>query len=350
MKKLFILLLSPLFHFLQSCISPLGECIDEKVSDSYYTSKSSDDEVIYSPMGNWFELGKTKFKADRKTFTPLARNIGKDQQLIYYCHQPQPQVDYSSFQINNDVIKDKQHVYYEPTDYTYNLLIVEGADPSTFHYPPMGKLPYDHRWTKDKTHYFFYYLKTAVDYNSFYAVAADIYADKNFVYIPEEGKLSVKDTVTGKINLIHDNYAVMDNTLFISHTYNGFSKIDFKKITNVKPVDEYCIIVNDVVIVNGKKFPYADLDIATFQTYPEWRYMYSKDKHNVYFEGEIISGADVATFEVLEQLHAKDAKHAYYKKGMLKGVDPKTFHIDSKTGFIMNGKIRYVNGEPFDGR
>ncbi|RLK02522.1 hypothetical protein C8N27_1664 [Tenacibaculum discolor] len=38
---------------------PFAGPVDKSISDSYYYSKSKRN-ICYSPMGNWFELGKEK--------------------------------------------------------------------------------------------------------------------------------------------------------------------------------------------------------------------------------------------------------------------------------------------------
>lgn len=118
-----IVTLVRLFNFL---LTPLGKCINKNVSDSYYHSKSSPkDEVVYSRRGNWFEIGATKFKVDVKTFTPLAADIAKDKNFVYFAHKPQPHVDHASFQVKGDVLQDKNHIYSRTNDYyTYQLEIV----------------------------------------------------------------------------------------------------------------------------------------------------------------------------------------------------------------------------------
>ena len=43
-------------------------------------------------------------------------------------------------------------------------------------------------------------------------------------------------------------------------------------------------------------------------------YYYAKDKKNVYYKGQVINGADVKTFKVLENLYAED-KNSWYEYG-----------------------------------
>jgi len=114
-----------LFRLFDFFLSPLGKCIDRKISASYYYSRSSkNDEVIFSSKGNWFEVGAARFKADVKTFKPIAEDIGKDNALIYYEDKPQPHVDYNSFLVQGDLLQDKNNSYSRPTDYDASELVV----------------------------------------------------------------------------------------------------------------------------------------------------------------------------------------------------------------------------------
>ena len=76
MKALFRILFAPLIWLAQAC-SPLGNHVEKDVSDSFYYNKSKTD-VIYSPMGNWFELESTKIGADVESFKVLGRHLAKD--------------------------------------------------------------------------------------------------------------------------------------------------------------------------------------------------------------------------------------------------------------------------------
>jgi hypothetical protein len=52
---------------------------------------------------------------------------------------------------------------------------------------------------------------------------------------------------------------------------------------------------------------------------------YAKDDKNVFYEGEIINGADAASFEAIEEWYAKDKNVGYYGKSPIKNSNGKTF-------------------------
>ena len=49
---------------------------------------------------------------------------------------------------------------------------------------------------------------------------------------------------------------------------------------------------------------------------------YDKDENNVYYDGEIIEGADPETFKYLRLGYAKDKNNVYYDGKIIKGADP----------------------------
>lgn len=343
-KRFLLLAFTPLFNFLQSCISPLGQCIDPTVSDSYYYSKSSEKEVIYSPMGNWFELGKTKFTTDATTFKPLSREIGKDKNHIYYESYIQPHIDYHSFQIEGLILRDKHHVYYKPTDYTHKLMVVEDANPKTFETILLSAKHYYPWWAKDDQHYFLNYKKVKVDYATFRFLNPDLVADRQHLYLVETDTLKIKADITAPLEQLDQNYTRMGNTLFYQHPTHGFASIAFDNINSIKIIDDEYILVNNTPILKGA-YLQTKVDTESFETFPDWNYIYARDKNHVYYEGEIIQEADVNSFEVVGFRYAKDNKHVYYEKHIVPGAQPKSFYLkDDITP--TDGKNVYHQGKP----
>ena len=68
-------------YIVYSLFNQLGDPVDKEISDSYYYSTDGK-SMVYSPMGNWFELGKTSFDGDVATFSVLARDYGKDKDYV----------------------------------------------------------------------------------------------------------------------------------------------------------------------------------------------------------------------------------------------------------------------------
>ncbi|MBT4722815.1 hypothetical protein HOB30_03575 [Candidatus Falkowbacteria bacterium] len=70
---------------------------------------------------------------------------------------------------------------------------------------------------------------------------------------------------------------------------------------------------------------------ADYETFTVIKWLYAKDKNNVYY-AQKIKGADVSTFEILEESGekasiAKDKNHVYWHSIKLKGANPATFQL-----------------------
>ena len=104
MKTIFKTLFAPVLWLLQSC-SPLGSHVDKELSDNHYYNNSKT-KIIYSSMGNWFELGKTEMEADVKSFEVFNRFLSKDKDRIYFKEYPagDGETDLSSFYVKREII------------------------------------------------------------------------------------------------------------------------------------------------------------------------------------------------------------------------------------------------------
>ena len=68
-------------------------------------------------------------------------------------------------------------------------------------------------------------------------------------------------------------------------------------------------------------------DYNTFSFYDSNKYIYGKDKNNIYFKEVVISGADPKTFKLIENGYAIDKKRAYYFKDSITNSSPKDFKV-----------------------
>ncbi|RAW02217.1 DKNYY domain-containing protein [Pseudochryseolinea flava] len=343
-SKVLSFILTPIFRPIFRFLSPLGPCVNKSVSDSYYFSKKSKQELIYSSMGNWFELGKHKFPADALTFIPLANDIGKDKDHIFFQYQPQ-QVDYTSFNIKDKtILRDKDHVYYRPYEYSHQLLVVEQANPETFTYLTVDDNNYS--WSRDAHHYFYYHKKVDVHYPSFKFLTAALVADHHHIYLAYGHELLIKEYVTAPIEKLARCYARMGHTLLYHHSYHGYASFKFDKIDRIKITDDEYILVNNQPIIKGVMLN-TPVDTETFETFPDWNYIYARDKNNVYFEGERFASADLDTFEIVGHRYSKDKNHVYYEKEIVLDVDVTKFRIDDNMT-ATDGKTKFYQGKPED--
>lgn len=99
--KIFFLTLCILF---QACSSYFLEEVDKSISDSYFYIKESG-EIVYAPGGEWSSQGYEALDADKASFTPIARDFGKDKDHFFYKAKKLPKVAAANF-IDEAVIQD----------------------------------------------------------------------------------------------------------------------------------------------------------------------------------------------------------------------------------------------------
>ncbi len=71
---------------------------------------------------------------------------------------------------------------------------------------------------------------------------------------------------------------------------------------------------------------------------------YTKDSAHVYYQGEKIGHADVATFAILKDGYAKDRKNIFYKTGIPERADLKTFQV-LRDGYAKDAQDVYYQGQ-----
>jgi hypothetical protein len=76
---------------------------------------------------------------------------------------------------------------------------------------------------------------------------------------------------------------------------------------------------------SGRHKEKIDANPATFKIFGFDKY--AKDDKNVFYEGEIITGADAESFEALEEFYARDKNIGYYGKAPIKNSIGKTFKV-----------------------
>ena len=54
---------------------------------------------------------------------------------------------------------------------------------------------------------------------------------------------------------------------------------------------------------------------------------YAKDNQNVFYQWQVVEGADPASFEAISALYGKDANQVYYQGKMIPGADPEQFAL-----------------------
>jgi len=317
MKTIFKTLFAPVLWLLQSC-SPLGSHVDKELSDNHYYNNSKT-KIIYSSMGNWFELGKTEMEADVKSFEVFNRFLSKDKDRIYFKEYPagDGETDLSSFYVKkgdylDNVGFDKNHVFNfekihkNEADYI-EVSVVENADPKTYH-----RIDWD--WAKDGKHHFFRNQKIDADYNTF-KVLNDYFgkdSTRTFVRLNQNFEPFLADIKSFKI-LENSSHGIdekfvywlaffTENKPLITIPHTGFTDVDY--------LNRYFLKIVDTIYYDGIEMP--KIDANSFQVINE---LYTKDVNFVYYKNQIVKGADVETFTFSNDGSGIHDKNGRYRDG-----------------------------------
>ncbi|WP_299103941.1 DKNYY domain-containing protein [uncultured Tenacibaculum sp.] len=311
---------------------------DPKKSKSYFIKNNN---IYYSPNGNWFELGYNKSEADAKTFEILSEKISKDSKSIYLGYTKQNQIDYSSFKLDsNGIPKDKNNVY----EYGINHLEpveINGIDVETFEYLRKNKSS-QYSWTKDKNNYYFKGKKLNVNYKTLKFLNDDFFYDNEHLYSDLKGwkiiTISKTENYPKKIN---EKYILSNNTLYyVGENEERRTSLFSEKIEKYEKfisISKNVVLIDSIIFsfgtkyepLNPKTFEKIKIDYNSFETIYESHskisFNYYKDIRNIYFNNFIIKKANPKTFEVLDLGFSKDDKYVFYNTEILKGVDSKSF-------------------------
>jgi hypothetical protein len=325
----------------------LGNPVNAQLSDSYYYHRWKK-KIIYSPMGNWFELGYYETEADVATFSVIERDYGKDHQFVFLRGRKQ-QVDLATFQVDkNRIPKDHVHVYFEKP-YSDSLLRVEGADPKTYQPYVLPADTYNQGWCRDDQAYYLHGVKVEVDRKTFQRLNSSLAIDSLNVYIIKTdsdlvpGKQLIKKASNpgGEVHAITETYAQVGHTLILANWKTDFRMLAFPKIDSIHVLTERILVVNNQLVADGRVI--EGFDPSTFQ---ELSRNHFKDKDRVYYEGIQITGADPDTFEVLREEYAKDHRAAYYQERVLPEVNPASFRTDYENNTLIatDGILKFKEG------
>jgi hypothetical protein len=332
----------------------IGDPVNREVSDCYFYHYRKN-IVVYSPMGNWFELGYFESDADPASFQPINTHFGKDNKNVFWQGRKQS-VDYNTFTIDEfDIIKDKNHVYNTIGQFEF-LEVIKGADPATYQLLDPNLEDYKRSsWFKDKNAVFYKNKKIEADALSFKPLNDAIAVDDHFIYsiIHQRGEdiyafevdevIRKHKKIEGEIKVISATYVQLGNAVVSAFTKDEFTLHTFENIKSTKEINYFTIVINDTLIYKGVAYP--ETDIESFEPLD---YSYCKDKNNVYYNGKKITGADISDFEVISPDYAKDSKNVFYKNSIVQKADPKTFKRTSEDDIWEDGTNKFRNGKTLE--
>lgn len=330
----------------------IGDPVNAKVSNSYFHHYRKD-LIVYSPMGNWFELGYLESDADVATFQPINKDFGKDKNNVFWKGKKQS-VDYDTFEIDDfAIVKDKNHVY-NLNGKSFELLeIIDGADPKT--YQLLDPLLKDYRrkiWFKDAHALYYMNKKIEGDPKTFHPVNDMIAVDANFIYaiisyrgeglemVEVDEVIQKHKMIEGKIHPINESYAQIGNTVVSAFTNAEFEIHTFDTIKTIRKIDYWRVIVDHILINKGVLYP--DIDAESFEVIEN---DFSRDKNGIYYRCKKIDGAAYSSFKVISEEYSKDTKNVYFQNVIVKGANPETFKSASEYDVWEDGQNQYKAGK-----
>jgi hypothetical protein len=148
-----------------------------------------------------------------------------------------------------------------------------------------------------------------------------------------EKKTLIEWIKDGKISMPIEKFYIID-----TETFEVINANEAKDKNNYYIVDHLFFTI----------YPYSLIDIDTFKVLKNG---YAKDKNNIYFDGNIVEGIDINTFEIIdiqeknsENAYLKDKSSVFYRDQKIENADPKTF-VFYKKGFFKDEKYFYSNGD-----
>ncbi|MFH7017098.1 DKNYY domain-containing protein [Flavobacterium sp. FlaQc-47] len=330
----------------------IGDPVNLKLSNSYFHHYRKNG-IVYSPMGNWFELGYFESDADVESFQPINESFGKDKHNIFWKGKKQS-VDYNTFEIDDlQIIKDKNHVYHLNGKNFDLLEIITDADPKT--YQLLDPSIQDYRrnnWFKDAKFVYYKNKKIQGDPETFKPLNDTIAIDAHFIYaiISYRGEgteacevdevIQKHKMIEGEIHPVNETYVQIGNSVVSAFTSSEFEIHTFDFIKTSKAIDYWKIIVDNVLISKGVVYP--EVDAESFEVLDR---DFSKDKNNIYYNCQTIVGADYSSFTILSDEYSKDAKNVYFQNAILKGANPEEFKSTNEYGVWEDGKNKFKNGQ-----
>lgn len=214
----------------QSCVSPLGDMVNENFDNYYYSPDKK--EILYCPNVDWDRFDVTKMEADVNTFEVISYGFSKDKDHLFCGPEKisNSLVDKNSFFTRDEedhtrgIGFDKNGVYvFFGQDVPFKI---EHADPKTY-----KVLNYGRQWAKDANKYY--------------------YKDHLYYYLMQEYNGEMLD------KMIKTPY------------------VDFETIKEIG----YYLRVDDALYYNGNRL--KGIDVDTLETHGA----YIKGKHLAFYKG-----------------------------------------------------------------
>jgi len=347
-------MLSFLQFFFQGCL-PLGEKVDEAVSSSYNYGLMDKSKIYYSTP--WFGgTPKELQNVDMASFRVLSDKWAKDKNVAYHGAERYTSVDAPSFTVSKtdsvsgtELIKDKNHVYYIDVNNRELLTILEYADPNTFVCIDFCNA---NRWAKDKNHVFCNWKIFDADAATFELINDSFAKDKDYLYAGYLEKIQKISVNTNQLVKISSLYVRTETDVYYCN--EKFASFSVSDTVGIQTVFGFKWLKADGrLFFEGEPYYDTSIDVGSLEYMTDG---YLKDKSRAYFGYMYkdvltpIRGADIESFKPLgEHSHyAKDKSRIYYEGEVVEGANPQTFYYDRDKDYAYDGKKVYRDGKLVD--
>jgi len=306
-----------------------------------YSTEGSSIYVIDKCTSQSFESGECSYStkkvtgADIKTFQTLsssqqndAYGFAKDKNYVYLLGQALANADAATFKnLGYGYFEDKNSIYFVNTRY-FNAEASADSNLSAIVGANNG-------------------LPALAANDSSFVVYNQFAKDSRHVYY--NGKIvSLADTST--FHKFNDCYFVDKNRIYVNTNLGIGQVVD---IPTLKSVNGSCNYLKDKNFVYNYGQIVQGANPATFspvQNDNKTVSSFSTDNNNVYVNNQLLPGADPKTFHSIGLGYFSDATHVWYQEigiMLLTGVDPKTVNTNYNCNYITDKNGAYYDYEKF---
>lgn len=252
-------------------------------------------------------------EADSATFQDLGASYAKDDKHIYFKGRVVSKADHDSFQV---VAKSEDEMSLDFLAEDKNSIFVEDKVLSVskrdlfiefYSFPSLrflnGESGYDSSWAVFDNKLYYYFLDTYGATHSYISLLEGVQPDKVRLLNDIQSQPSGYITDGNEIYFADKKVAGADLDSFSIHEgYARDRKSVYKAGVRLKDADPKTYVVDEDTI-------------------------YSHDAHHVYYQDKLIEGADLATFQRVDNSYdySRDKDHVYYRGVRIPAANPEMF-------------------------
>ena len=318
-RGLFKLLFWTILWVTNGC-TEIGQPVNPQISKNHYYTKAGD-EVVYSSLGNWFELGNAAMSVDIESFEVLTPQLSRDVNRMYvrsFVLSKPPELDLDALSFRTGPTYellgfDDDHVYafqWETLDQQTQgtMQVVPKADPK--HYKVLNF----QGWASDGEHLYFEHELVDLNAKSVDFVASHLVIDsaRAFIRVGDVWQPLIKVDVPS-LEALEGGHALDDQRLYYVNSYEDpmvLYEIEHNGKEQVEMLSSIYGIVDGQAYALGK--PLAGAQPERLRLVGQ---DYAVDERRVYYFDQPVVGADPKTFRQLEDRYAFADRYGEIRDG-----------------------------------